>query len=166
MMGLAKFFFIAGTIPFIVLGLVHWLYTFMDMSTPRKLTPRDDAVRLAMEATTPKLTARTTMWKAWMGFNHSYSLGAIVFGLVFLILALQNFASGRKTFPHFATLILLSRCSPILRKANHFLSLRNGCSKTSSNPNQPRFHPKHPAQMSFRARLSPRFHQANKPPTA
>ena len=84
-MGLAKFFFIAGTIPFIVLGLVHWLYTFMDMSTPRKLTPRDDAVRLAMEATTPKLTARTTMWKAWMGFNHSYSLGAIVFGLVFLI---------------------------------------------------------------------------------
>ena len=98
-MGLAKFFFIAGTIPFIVLGLVHWLYTFMDMSTPRKLTPRDDAVRLAMEATTPKLTARTTMWKAWMGFNHSYSLGAIVFGLVFLILALQNFAALAANMP-------------------------------------------------------------------
>ena len=98
-MGLAKFFFIAGTIPFIVLGLVHWLYTYMDMSTPRKLTPRDDAVRLAMEATTPKLTARTTMWKAWMGFNHSYSLGAIVFGLVFLILALQNFAALAANMP-------------------------------------------------------------------
>jgi hypothetical protein len=99
MIGVAKVFFIAGTIPFIVLGLVHWLYTFMDMTSPRKLAPRDDAVRLAMEATTPKLTARTTMWKAWMGFNHSHSLGAIVFGLVFLILALQNFTELAANMP-------------------------------------------------------------------
>jgi fucose 4-O-acetylase-like acetyltransferase len=99
MTALAKIFFIAGTIPFITLGFMHWLYTFMDMSTPRKLAPRDDAVRLAMDATTLKLTARTTMWKAWMGFNHSHSLGAIVFGLVFLILALQDFTALSKNMP-------------------------------------------------------------------
>ena len=90
---LAKIFFIAGTVPFIVLGLVHWLYTFMDMSRPRKLTPRDDAVRIAMEGTTPRLTPHTTMWKAWLGFNHSHSLGAVFFGLIYLILALQDFTA-------------------------------------------------------------------------
>jgi hypothetical protein len=88
---IAKPFFIAGLIPFIVLGCAHWLYTFMDMVKPRKLAPRDDAVRLAMINTTLKLTPRTTMWDAWMGFNHSHSIGAVLFGGVFMILALQDF---------------------------------------------------------------------------
>jgi len=96
---IAKVFFIAGTLPFIVLGLAHWLYTFMDMVRPRKLTPRDDAVRIAMEGTSLRLTTRTTMWKAWIGFNHSHSLGAIVFGLVFLILAAQDFGALARNMP-------------------------------------------------------------------
>lgn len=92
-LSLAKILFIAGTLPFLVLGLIHWLYTFMDMRAPRKLSPRDDAVRTAMEGTTLRLTRQTTMWKAWIGFNHSHSIGAVTFGGVFLILALQDFAS-------------------------------------------------------------------------
>ena len=106
----AKTLFLTGTIPFIVLGLVHWLYTFMDMTKPRKLAPRDDAVRLAMEATTPKLTSRTTMWKAWMGFNHSHSLGAVVFGLIYLILALQDFTALAANRP----LMALSATIPLI----------------------------------------------------
>ncbi|MBL8645581.1 MAG: hypothetical protein JNK21_16735 [Rhodospirillaceae bacterium] len=90
---LAKGLFIAGTVPFILLGTLHWIYTFMDMKTPRKLAPRDDAVRIGMQATTLRLTDQTTMWKAWLGFNHSHSIGAITFGLIFLILAVQDFGA-------------------------------------------------------------------------
>jgi hypothetical protein len=32
------------------------------------------------------------MWNAWVGFNASHSLGAILFGLVFIILAFENYA--------------------------------------------------------------------------
>ncbi len=71
----------------------------MDMARPRKLTPRDDAVRIAMEGTSLRLTTRTTMWNAWIGFNHSHSLGAVVFGLVFLILAAQDFAALAHNMP-------------------------------------------------------------------
>ncbi len=90
---LAKYLFIAGTIPFIVLGAIHWIYTFMDMKSPRKFAPRDAATLTAMQNTSMRLTDKTTMWKAWMGFHHSHSIGAIVFGLIFLILAVQDFGA-------------------------------------------------------------------------
>jgi hypothetical protein len=90
---LAKYLFIAGTLPFILLGTMHWVYTFMDMKRPRKFAPRDDVARLAMQATTMNISNGTTVWKAWMGFHHSHSIGAIFFGLIFLILALQDFGA-------------------------------------------------------------------------
>ncbi len=90
---LAKYLFIAGTIPFILLGTIHWIYTFMDMKKPNKFAPRDNAVLTGMQATSLRLTNRTTLWKAYMGFHHSHSIGAIFFGLIFLILALQDFGA-------------------------------------------------------------------------
>lgn len=36
------------------------------------------------------LTRRTTMWRAWVGFNASHSLGAILFGLFYGYLALAH----------------------------------------------------------------------------
>ncbi len=38
----------------------------------------------------PLLTRKTTMWKAWVGFNASHSFGAILFGLVYGYLALLH----------------------------------------------------------------------------
>ncbi|MGH8026463.1 MAG: LIC_13387 family protein [Pseudoxanthomonas sp.] len=66
------------------LGLVHLLYTFHG----RKLHPRDPALEEAMQRGHPVLTRRTTMWKAWVGFNASHSMGAILFGLVYGYLAM------------------------------------------------------------------------------
>ena len=63
----------------LVLGIVHLVYTFFGS----KLTPRDSALRSRMTEVSPVLTGRTTMWKAWVGFNASHSLGAILFGLVY-----------------------------------------------------------------------------------
>lgn len=74
----------AGVI--LALGLVHLLYTFHG----EKLTPRDPMLQAAMRAASPVLTRQTTMWKAWVGFNASHSLGAILFGLVYGYLALAH----------------------------------------------------------------------------
>ncbi len=63
------------------------------MKEPGKFAPRDDVVRIGMQATTMRLTNRTTLWKGYMGFHHSHSIGAIFFGLIFLILAVQNFGA-------------------------------------------------------------------------
>jgi len=66
------------------LGLMHLVFTFHG----RRFHPRDAAVRVAMQQTTPLLTRDTTMWKAWIGFNASHSYGAMLFGLVWGYLAL------------------------------------------------------------------------------
>ncbi|MET0733212.1 MAG: hypothetical protein ABW054_09105, partial [Casimicrobiaceae bacterium] len=75
------------------LGAIHLLYTF----SGRKLTPRDPALQTAMAQVSPVLTRQTTMWKAWIGFNASHSMGALLFGLVYgwfaLVSPAQLFAS-------------------------------------------------------------------------
>lgn len=72
----------------LLLGLVHLLYTFRG----RKLHPRDAAFEAQMHTVHPVLTSKTTMWKTWVGFNASHSLGAILFGLVYGYLALLHSA--------------------------------------------------------------------------
>jgi hypothetical protein len=69
-----------------LLGSVHLLYTFRGP----KLTPRDGDLRQRMEQVAPVLTRETTMWKAWIGFNASHSLGALLFAAVFGWLALEQ----------------------------------------------------------------------------
>lgn len=68
----------------LLLGCVHLLYTFVGP----KLQPRDAALREAMQRVSPVITGQTTMWRAWVGFNASHSLGAMLFGLVYGYLAL------------------------------------------------------------------------------
>lgn len=77
-MAAAILIFISASVIF-VLGVVHLLYTF----TGVKLTPRDKALQLQMQQTSPVITKETTMWRAWIGFNASHSLGAILFGLLY-----------------------------------------------------------------------------------
>jgi hypothetical protein len=43
-----------------------------------------------MESVSPVISSETTMWKAWVGFNASHSLGAILFGLVYGYLSLAH----------------------------------------------------------------------------
>jgi hypothetical protein len=40
-----------------------------------------------MNSVSPVISAQTTMWKAWVGFNASHSMGAILFGLIYGYLA-------------------------------------------------------------------------------
>jgi hypothetical protein len=68
------------------LGVVHLVYTFWGS----KLTPRDPALQISMSQISPVITRGTTMWRCWVGFNASHSMGLILFGLVFGFLALAH----------------------------------------------------------------------------
>ena len=88
----AKYPFILGTLPFILLGAIHILYSVRDTWSPKKLTPYDDSVRVSMQRSTLALTRQTTMWRAWLGFNISHGIGVLFFGLIYLTLAISDFA--------------------------------------------------------------------------
>lgn len=66
------------------LGGLHLWLTFAG----ERLHPRDFALRHAMDAVPLVLTRQTTVWRAWLGFNASHALGAMLFGAFYLHLAL------------------------------------------------------------------------------
>src|SRR5277367_2173763 len=68
------------------LGLIHLVYTFWGPN----LTPRDPALQISMSQIAPRITKETTMWRGWIGFNASHSMGLILFGLIFGFLALAH----------------------------------------------------------------------------
>lgn len=70
----------------LILGVIHLAYTFRGS----KLTPRDPALQVSMSHTSPVITKETTMWRCWVGFNASHSMGAILFGLVYGFLAVAH----------------------------------------------------------------------------
>ena len=67
-----------------LLGAVHLYYTLAS----DKLSPRDSDLKNRLEAVSPILTSQTTMWKAWVGFNVSHSIGALLFGAVYAYLSI------------------------------------------------------------------------------
>ena len=70
----------------LTLGAIHFVYTFRGP----KLTPRDPALQISMSQISPVITKETTIWRCWVGFNASHSMGLILFGLVFGYLALAH----------------------------------------------------------------------------
>jgi hypothetical protein len=78
---------IIGSLPFVVLGTLHLLYTFFT----DKFSSRNAQVIADMKTSHPNLTKQTTLWKAWIGFNASHSLGAIFIGVVNLYLGVFQF---------------------------------------------------------------------------
>jgi hypothetical protein len=65
----------------VLMGSLHAHYTFLDIRRPRRLVPQDPATALAMKKTPLRLSrGGTTIWRAWVGFNFSHSLGVVLFG--------------------------------------------------------------------------------------
>lgn len=83
---IAQWLVAAGAAIMLALGLLHLLFTFKG----KKLHPRDPEVMAQMKSTPLFITRTATMWNAWIGFNASHSLGAILFGTVFGYLALAQ----------------------------------------------------------------------------
>lgn len=60
-------------------GGVHLRYTFFT----DQLTPVDGQLETAMKRVAVRISSETTMWRVWVGFNVSHSMGLILFGLIY-----------------------------------------------------------------------------------
>jgi len=90
---------------FVLLGALHALYTLADERRPRRIVPEDPAVREAMAGTGVRLArGGTTMWRAWIGFNLSHALGAVLFGALVMLL---GYSWQEPTPPRFILLLPL-----------------------------------------------------------
>ena len=69
-----------------LLGLGHLILTYHGP----KLLPRDRDLVARMKEVQLVITPQTTLWRAWIGFNVSHSLGAILFGIVYAYLAVAH----------------------------------------------------------------------------
>jgi hypothetical protein len=71
---------ILGGAVFGVLGALHAIYTLLDLRNPRRLVPVDPSVANAMAHSALRLSrGGTDMWRTWIGFNFSHSLGLLLF---------------------------------------------------------------------------------------
>ncbi len=68
------------------LGGIHLCYTFFGNA----FSPREAELERQMKAVSPILTREISMWNAWVGFNASHSLGAMLFGAIYTYLALAQ----------------------------------------------------------------------------
>lgn len=78
--------FIIGASIFGLLGCAHLIYTFFT----DKFNAYDPDVTVAMKNTSPVFTKETTVWRAWVGFNASHSLGTILFAAIYIPLAFSH----------------------------------------------------------------------------
>jgi len=69
-----------------LLGIMHLAFTYFG----DKLHPSNSALLAQLKSTPPVISRQISMWKAWIGFNASHSLGAILFGVIFGYLVLEH----------------------------------------------------------------------------
>jgi len=107
MLELSRYLFLVGAVPFVLLGLAHVCATPRTPAESKPFSPRDRAFREAMAEETILLTPRTTLWLAWIGFNLSHSLGAMVFGAVVLLIGRSpaSFQSEARVFVPLAVVV-------------------------------------------------------------
>jgi len=104
-MRIARFLVELGGSVFVLLGSLHALYTLLDIRRPRRLVPQDSAVVLAMTASPLRLSrGGTTMWRAWVGFNFSHSVGVVLFGVICVA---AGVALGTMVVPVWVLLVLV-----------------------------------------------------------
>lgn len=102
--GASQVIFVAGTIFPIVAGLGHVVLTLVDVWRPTFFRPPESALisslveaDLSFRARFPgRRKPRHSMWRAWLGFNLSHGLGVMTFGLVLLVLALDDYDLVRR----------------------------------------------------------------------
>jgi hypothetical protein len=76
----------ASALVILVLAVLHLVFTYWG----RRFYPRDAALEARMKEVSPLISRETTMWRAGIGFHASHSVGAILFSLVYMYLALEG----------------------------------------------------------------------------
>lgn len=94
---MASFFLMLAAGLLLLLGAGHGVLSLIDTVRPRFFTPPAE-VRQAMQGVRTRLQRRqvaspqSNLWRAWLGFNLSHSLGMLVFGAALAALAREHFS--------------------------------------------------------------------------
>jgi len=83
---MAQSLILVGSLLLGLLGLLHLIYTLAS----NKFHARDPQVTTAMQQTAPVITNQTTVWRAWVGFNVSHSVGVLLVPLFYVPMALNH----------------------------------------------------------------------------
>lgn len=83
----SQILWILASMILLLLGATHLYYTFFT----NRFSIRNKEVEEGMKNSYPVLTARTTVWKAWIGFNASHSLCAIYMALINILFAVEYY---------------------------------------------------------------------------
>lgn len=70
-----------------LMGAIHFVYTLYS----DKFEAFDSKVTEAMKLTSPVISRDTSVWQAWIGFNLSHSLGALLLAAFYIPLSLFHF---------------------------------------------------------------------------
>jgi hypothetical protein len=103
---LSRYLYLGGAAPFLILGAAHAFATPRSPDQRKGLSLADPNLAKAMASSAVLITRRTNVWLAWLGFNFSHSLGAILFGAVVLLTG-RNMDVFRLEAPLFLPLALL-----------------------------------------------------------
>ena len=91
---LSRYLFLAGALPFLLLGAAHVVHTPRKPDQRKGLSPADPSVAEAMARSRLLLTGRTDLWRAWVGFNLSHGLGALLFGALVVLVGRTSASFG------------------------------------------------------------------------
>src|SRR5215469_1167183 len=81
---IAALLILGGTV-FGLPGALHAIYTLLDLRNARRLVSVDPSVAQAMANSALRLSGgRTNMWRAWITFNFSHSLGLLLVAVLAL----------------------------------------------------------------------------------
>ena len=85
MQELSRYLFLAGALPFLLLGTAHALHTPRQPNERKGLSPSDPNLAESMARSRVLLTGRTDIWRVWVGFNLSHSLGVVLLGVLVVL---------------------------------------------------------------------------------
>lgn len=117
-------FMIASAGIILALGVAHLVFTFFS----NKLEPRDSSLRTAMDNGRIRITSESKLWKAWIGFNASHSVGILFFGFIYGYLAVAHPELLFSSLPLQAAGFVVLLTYVILAKAYWFKSPLYGAS--------------------------------------
>jgi hypothetical protein len=87
--------FIAGAAVLMAAGALHVVYALVDTARPTYFAPVEASVKPAMERTGIRLAHRygatRPMWRIWLGINIGFGLGLFAFGLLCLLIVVEDF---------------------------------------------------------------------------
>jgi hypothetical protein len=124
---LSRYLFLAGAVPFVLLGLAHAIATPLRVDQAKGLAPLDPGLARAMFQTPLLLTRRTNMWLAWVGFNLSHSLGILLFGVVVVLIGRSSSSFATEGGPFALLAVVISACYLVLGIRYWFRTPIIGC---------------------------------------